>query len=66
MGAIFGLASAAVSIMPDLIKLGVDISDLWTNTRRVLDENKVPGDAEWEALDAKVNALRAELHKDPS
>lgn len=66
MGVIFGLASAAVTIMPELIRLGVDVADLWTNTRRVIDDNKVPGNAEWEALDARVNALRAELHKDPS
>lgn len=66
MGAIFGLASAAITIMPELIKLGVDVADLWSNTRRVIDENRVPGDAEWDALDARVNALRAELHRDPS
>jgi hypothetical protein len=66
MGAIFGLTSAVIGILPDLIKLGVDVADLWQNTRRVIDENRIPGDADWDALDKRVNDLRAELHRDPS
>lgn len=65
MGATFALVSSVVTAMPELIKLGYDIADLWTNTKTVIDQNRVPGDAEWDALDARVNALRAELHTDP-
>lgn len=66
MGSIFALAAAAVDVLPVLIKAGVDVASLYTATKQVIAENRAPGDAEWDALDAKVEALRAELHRDPS
>lgn len=51
---------------PALIAAGINIYDLVTKLRSVLDENKVVGDPEWDALESNIVALQAGALRDKS
>lgn len=59
MGSVFALASLVLEYAPKWIDAGMDAYELYTKTQAVIDEHRVPGNAEWDALDAKVKALQA-------
>lgn len=65
MIAILALVTEVVANLPQLIELGVNVTDLVTKTRAVIAENGPPGDAEWAALDKQVSDLQARLNADP-
>ncbi len=64
MGAIIALVAEIISVAPQLIAAGVDAWALITKAKAVIDENKVVGDPEWEALEAKITELQAGALRD--
>jgi len=65
MLAAIALAKEVIALLPALIQLGADVSELISKTRAVLDSTSGPGDADWDALDAKIKDLQAQLNADP-
>ena len=59
MASIVALLAQILAMVPQLVSAGIDIADLVSKTKAVIDANKVPGDAEWDALDATVARLQA-------
>ena len=59
------LIAEILSMVPQIASAGISIADLVSKTRAVLDENAAPGDAQWDALDAQVKDLQAQLAVDP-
>ena len=59
-------ATQILSMLPALLSAGKNISDLLANGNAALklmkDQNRDPTPAEWDALNAQITALRAELH----
>lgn len=62
MGAAFTLASFIIGNLPGWISSGMDVWQLYQNTKAVIDDNKGPGADAWNALDAKANELSATIH----
>lgn len=60
------LAQEIVGLIGPLAQLGLNVTGLVLQTRAVLDENAAPGNAQWDALDAQIKNLQAELAKDPA
>lgn len=58
MGVIFALITQVVASLPSLIAAGHDISELVSSARAVIDEHRVPGDPEWDKLDAAIVAAQ--------
>lgn len=58
-------ALQAFTILPDLIKAGVDIYEFIDETKDKLkvmgEENRDPTDLEWDILNARIAALRMQL-----
>lgn len=52
------LVTAILAQLPSMIGAGMDVYDLYTKTRAVIDANKGPGNDDWNALDAQVAALQ--------
>lgn len=52
------LVAAIVAKLPTMISAGMDVYDLYAKTRAVIDANKGPTEADWNALDAQVAALQ--------
>ena len=65
MGAAIPLILEILSLAPQIMQAGIDISNIISKTRDVLDANAAPGDAEWDDLDAKVKSLQARLAAGP-
>lgn len=61
MGSILALVQAVITYGPELIRAGAAGYDLYTKTRAVIDEHRVPGDAEWDALDRQVRELQGKI-----
>lgn len=57
MLSIVAVALEFASMAPKLIEAGVNIYSMWTKIRAALDDNKAPGNPEWDAADKAVNAL---------
>lgn len=53
------LVAAVLAQLPAMISAGMDVYDLFTKTKAVIDSNKGPGNDDWNALDAQVAALQA-------
>jgi hypothetical protein len=62
-------AAQILGMLPSLISAGKNITDLVTTGNAALksmqDEKRDPTPAEWDALNAQITALRAELHSAP-
>lgn len=58
MGAIAALIGQLITLVPSLVSAGIAVKDLLSKARDVLDENKVPGDPEWEQLEAAITQLQ--------
>jgi hypothetical protein len=65
MPAVLALIAEVLSLAPQLISAGMDITNLVVKARAALDANAAPSDADWQALDAQVSALHASLNTDP-
>lgn len=61
MPIVLGLVSAVMANLPGMISAGMDVYELFTKTKAVIDSNKGPGADEWNALDAQVTALQAQV-----
>lgn len=66
MGTILALLLQVIASVPSLIKAGEDITDLLTSTRAVIDEHKVPGDPDWDKVDAFVKDAQVGALRDTS
>lgn len=53
-------------MVPSLIQAGVDVSDIISDMRKHLENGTEPSSAEWAALEARVQALQADLATDPA
>lgn len=53
---------ALVGLVPQLIAAGQSINDLWALGSEVLGRDGEPTDADWAALHAIEDGLRARLH----
>lgn len=60
MGAVLPFLAYFVPKIPDLISAGMDAAELIGNVVALHDANKVVGDPDWDALDAKVKELQAQ------
>ena len=60
------IATAVLQLLPSLLQAGIDVMGLLTSTNAVISqaqaEGRDPTDAEWQALDAQISALRAQLN----
>lgn len=65
MPAVLALVAEVLANIPQLIDLGVNVANLISTTKEVIDQNGSPDDPQWAALDAKVTELRARLAVDP-
>lgn len=65
MPAIIALIAEILSLAPQIASAGISIAGIVQKARTVLDANAAPGDADWEALDAQVKDLQAQLAVDP-
>jgi len=65
MLAVIGLIQEIITLAPVLVKTGADLAGLWGKVDEVMSANRVVGDADWDALDAQIAALKADLAKDP-
>lgn len=65
MGSVLALASFVINNLPGWIDAGMDVYDLYTHTKAVIDDNKGPGADDWNALDAQAQDLQAKV-RDPS
>ena len=65
MGAALPLILEILSLAPQIMQAGIDISNIISKTRDVLDANAAPGDPEWDDLDARVKSLQARLAAGP-
>jgi hypothetical protein len=62
MGAsLIPLLTQIIAAAPGWIKAGIDAVEMWNNVDRVISENAVVGDADWEALAALRDARKAEF-----
>lgn len=61
MPAILALVAQIIALVPTLVSAGIDVADLIANARKVIDENRVPSDPEWDALDAAVTSLQQQF-----
>lgn len=59
MGTALALATFVIGNLPAWIKAGMDVYELYTKTQAVIDDNKGPGQDEWNALDAQARTLQA-------
>lgn len=61
------MALQLLNALPALIAAGVEVKDLiedqTAKLQAMADEGRDPTPAEWDDLNAKIDALRAELHK---
>lgn len=64
--ATFELIAEIISLAPQLIATGVNISSLLGKTRTVIDQQAPPDDAAWQALDAQVRDLQVGALRDTS
>lgn len=69
MGAALTYAMQFLSFLPTLIEAGKSVAEVATLIRsendildRMVQENREPIQAEWDALNARIDALRKELH----
>ncbi len=62
---ILALIAEILSLAPTLASAGISLASLYSKVRTVLDTNGSPGDPEWDALDAQVKDLQAQLAVDP-
>ncbi len=62
---ILALITEILSLAPTLASAGISLANLYSKVRTVLDANAAPGDPEWDALDAQVKDLQAQLAQDP-
>jgi hypothetical protein len=61
MGAVLQLVTVIVAKLPEWIAAGEEVYEIIERTQAVIDENKVVGDPEWDALDASVRQHKAEF-----
>ena len=61
MPVVLGLVSAVMANLPAMIGAGIDVYDLFTKTKAVIHANTGPGADDWNALDAQVKALQAQV-----
>lgn len=61
MGTVVSFLAYLIPQIPSLVSAGMDAAELISNVTALYDANKVPGDAEWDALDAKVKELQAQV-----
>lgn len=61
MPIILALVTEVVANLPGMISAGMDVYALFTKTKAVIDANKAPGADDWNALDAQVAALQAQV-----
>lgn len=66
MGSILAFVIQVVASLPALIKAGEDISGLVGSARAVIDEHRVPGDPEWDKLDAYIAGQQGGALRDTS
>lgn len=59
MPAVLALVQFVVANAPAWINAGLAGYDIYTKARAVIDAHRVPGDADWDALDAQVKSLQA-------
>lgn len=57
-------AEAALTLIPKLVALGIDITTLVSETQEVLRKPE-PSEEDWKKLHAREDQLRAKLNKDP-
>jgi hypothetical protein len=50
------LLTTIMAKLPAMIEAGINVFDLIQNVRQVYEENRVPSNAEWDALDAIITA----------
>lgn len=66
MGSAVALALQVFSILPSLIEAGLEVKELIETTQAALqkmqDEKRDPTPEEWNAINNKIEALRAQLH----
>lgn len=64
MGAL-AITTTVLQLLPSLIQAGIDVVGLINSTNSVISAAQAAGrdptDAEWNALDAQISALRAQL-----
>jgi hypothetical protein len=69
MGTALAFALQALTALPQIIAAGQDAIAFINSTRAALatmkDENRDPTPAEWDALNAQIDALIARLNQDP-
>lgn len=55
------LVTQLVAMLPELVAKGIQVASLVANVRRVFDENRVVGDADWDALEPQIAALQLQF-----
>lgn len=61
MPVILALVTEVVANLPSMISAGMDVYELFTKTKAVIDANAGPGADDWNALDAQVATLQAQV-----
>jgi hypothetical protein len=63
---ILAIATTVLQLLPALLQAGIDVMGLLQSTNKVITDAQAAGrdptDAEWNALDAQIGALRAQLN----
>ena len=55
----------ALAILPGAIRAGLEVKDLIDEINVAAQSSSDPTDAQWQAINAKLDALTAQLNKDP-
>lgn len=61
MPVILALVTEVVANLPGMISAGMNVYELFTKTKAVIDANKGPSADDWNSLDAQVAALQAQV-----
>ncbi len=55
----------AIGILPGAIRAGLEVKDLVDEITAASQSSDDPTDAQWQAINAKLDALTAQLNQDP-
>lgn len=56
----------AIGILPGAIRAGLEVKDLIDEITAASESSTDPTDAQWQAINAKLDALTAQLDQDPA
>ena len=62
MSAALLLLTQIAPLMIKLVEAGANAVELYDNVKRVFDENRIPGDPEWDSLEVIIDKYRATIH----